>query len=90
MSGQRCARQLNHGEIATHLIHIDPESIDIRAVDTIKEVKELLVPVLLGIWVEPIWEVRWACRAKGSSQHSVWDITMGCVVGRLPAHTTPS
>ena len=42
---------------AAYLVHIDPKSIDVRTVDAIEEVNKLLIPVLLRIWVKPVWEV---------------------------------
>jgi len=44
---QPITRELSLVKINTYLVHIDPESVDIRTVDSIKEVNELLVPVLL-------------------------------------------
>jgi hypothetical protein len=42
---------------AAYLVHIDPKSIDVRTVDAIEEVNKLLIPVLLRVWVKPVWEV---------------------------------
>jgi hypothetical protein len=50
-------RESSLGRIDTYLVHIDPQSIDVRTIDAIKELNELLVPVLLRVRVEPIREV---------------------------------
>jgi hypothetical protein len=43
---------------STYLIHIDPKSVNVRTVDTIEKVHELLIPILLRVLLEPVREVR--------------------------------
>ena len=39
------------------LVHVDPQRINVRAVDAVEEVEELLRPVFLSVRVEPVREV---------------------------------
>jgi hypothetical protein len=43
-------------EEVSWLVHVDPETIDIRTVLAVEEVDEELIPVLLGLGVKPIRE----------------------------------
>jgi hypothetical protein len=38
------------------LVHIVPKAVDVDAGRRVEELEELVVPVFLGIWMEPIWE----------------------------------
>lgn len=53
-------------------VHIDPQRIDINACLRIEELKELIVPVLLSAWVEPIRENRRTRPYHASINRPVW------------------
>ena len=55
-SGESCRVTAWVGAEVGGFVHVDPESINVHTIRWVEEAGEFAVPIVLGVWIEPVWE----------------------------------